>query len=110
MQAKNMFKNVYLLVGVCADSITHSRKGRTVMDEGERYESVRHCRYVDEVIVDAPWVLDDEFLTRNKIDFVAHDDIPYAGEGFDDVYQHLKVSCIKELLSNIISIYLKKFY
>lgn len=90
MQAKNIFKNVYLLVGVCNDDLTHSKKGKTVMNEAERYESVRHCRYVDEVVTDAPWVLDDEFLTQNKIDFVAHDEIPYGAEGSDDIYQHIK--------------------
>jgi len=49
-----------------------------VMDDQERYEAIRHCRYVDEVVVDAPWTLDMEFLTKHKIDFVAHDDEPYT--------------------------------
>lgn len=39
------------------------------MTDAERYEAVRHCRYVDEVVRDAPWELDDEFITRHKVSF-----------------------------------------
>ncbi|XP_076235591.1 choline-phosphate cytidylyltransferase A isoform X2 [Calliopsis andreniformis] len=90
LQAKNIFPNVYLIVGVCNDELTHSKKGRTVMTDVERYDAVRHCRYVDEVVRDAPWELDDEFITKHKIDFVAHDDIPYMTDDSTDVYAALK--------------------
>lgn len=90
MQAKNLIPNSYLIVGVCNDSLTHSKKGRTVMNEMERYESLRHCRYVDEVVPDAPWTLTDEFLTKHKIDLIAHDDIPYASTNQDDIYAPFK--------------------
>lgn len=89
-QVKKLFPNVYLLVGVCNDELTKSKKGRTVMNENERAESLRHCRWVDEVVENAPWVLDDEFLTKHRIDFVAHDDIPYQSEDCDDVYKFVK--------------------
>ena len=90
MQAKNLIANTYLIVGVCNDKLTHSKKGRTVMSEQERYESLRHCRYIDEVITDAPWQLTDEFLTAHKIDLIAHDDIPYAAAGQEDIYAPFK--------------------
>lgn len=61
-----IFENYYLSV-VCSDALTHSKKGRTVMTDAERYEAVRHCRYVDEVIRDAPWELDEEFLSKHKV-------------------------------------------
>lgn len=90
MQAKMACPNSYLIIGVCNDSLTHEKKGRTVMNETERYEAVRHCRYVDEVVTDAPWTLTDEFLDTHKIDFVAHDDIPYTAGSATDVYTMIK--------------------
>lgn len=41
---------------------------------------------VDEVIYPAPWILDEKFLNDNNIDYVAHDDIPYATADVDDAY------------------------
>jgi choline-phosphate cytidylyltransferase len=60
------------------------------MNEDERYDAIRHCRYVDEVVKDAPWSLDDDFLAKHKIDFVAHDELPYTTGSGEDVYKHLK--------------------
>jgi choline-phosphate cytidylyltransferase len=62
------------------------------MNEDERYESVRHCKWVDEVIKDAPWIITAEFLDEHDIDYAAHDALPYAdatGQN-DDVYGPVK--------------------
>ncbi|KAK3189015.1 hypothetical protein Dsin_028576 [Dipteronia sinensis] len=91
-QAKKSFHNTYLLVGCTNDEDTHKYKGKTVMTDEERYESLRHCRWVDEVIPDAPWVVTQEFLDKHQIDYVAHDALPYAdtsGAG-KDVYEFVK--------------------
>ncbi|KAF2590699.1 hypothetical protein F2Q70_00042086 [Brassica cretica] len=86
------FPNTYLLVGCCNDDTTHKYKGKTVMNDQERYESLRHCKWVDEVIPDAPWVINQEFLDKHRIAYVAHDALPYAdasGAG-KDVYEFVK--------------------
>lgn len=91
-QAKEAFPDVYLIVGVTGDKETHRRKGLTVLSAKERAESVRHCKWVDEVVEDCPWILTDhpEFMEKYKIDYVAHDDIPYGADEGDDIYAPIK--------------------
>lgn len=89
-QAKMAFPNTYLLVGVTGDKETHKRKGLTVMSARERADSVRHCKWVDEVVEDCPWVVTPGFLDKHQIDYVAHDDIPYGADEGDDIYLPIK--------------------
>ncbi|KAL8938310.1 MAG: hypothetical protein Q9211_003261 [Gyalolechia sp. 1 TL-2023] len=89
-QAKNAFPEVYLLVGVTGDAETHKRKGLTVLTGVERAETVRHCKWVDEVIPNCPWVVTPDFLEEHKIDYVAHDDLPYGADEGDDIYAPIK--------------------
>jgi len=89
-QAKTAFPDVYLIVGVTGDAETHKRKGLTVLSGTERAESVRHCRWVDEVVEDCPWVINIEFLDKHQIDYVAHDDLPYGASEGDDIYGPIK--------------------
>lgn len=89
-QAKKAFPDTTLVVGVTGDNDTHMRKGLTVMSAKERAESVRHCKWVDEVIEDCPWIVTPEFLELHRLDYVAHDDIPYGADEGDDIYQPIK--------------------
>ncbi|KIX98225.1 uncharacterized protein Z520_06305 [Fonsecaea multimorphosa CBS 102226] len=89
-QAKTAFPNTYLIVGVTGDAETHKRKGLTVLTGAERAETLRHCRWVDEVIPNCPWIVTPEFLEKHQIDYVAHDDEPYGADEGDDIYAPIK--------------------
>ncbi|EGD86618.1 hypothetical protein H112_05123 [Trichophyton rubrum D6] len=89
-QAKTLIPNTYLIVGVTGDVETHKRKGLTVLNETERAETIRHCKWVDEVIPNCPWIVTPEFLEEHQIDYVAHDDLPYGADEGDDIYAPIK--------------------
>lgn len=91
-QAKHLFPSVYLIAGVHGDEDTLRYKGVAVMSAKERCESVRHCRHVDEVVENAPWLITDDFVRSRRIDYVAHDEDPYSCSqaGESDIYGWLK--------------------
>ncbi len=89
-QAKKLFPHTYLIVGVSGDKETIEKKGKIVMNEIERSEILMHCKWVDEVIMPCPWVLTVDFLRKHGIHYVAHDAIPYTGEGVEDIYSEVK--------------------
>ena len=46
------------------------------------------CRWVDEVVRDAPWVISESFIDKHSIDYVTHDALPYSDSSgqANDVY------------------------
>ncbi|KAI9593032.1 hypothetical protein BDF19DRAFT_449250 [Syncephalis fuscata] len=87
-QAKEM--GDYLVVGVHSDAEILLNKGPTVMKEEERYAAVEACKWVDEVVRDAPYVTSLDYLDRYNCDFCVHgDDITTAADG-SDCYQEVK--------------------
>jgi choline-phosphate cytidylyltransferase len=84
---------------VSSDEQVEEHKFKCVMDHAERCESIRHCRWVDEVLPDVPWVVDATFLAKYNIDYVAHDEVPYVSAGHEDVYAFVKSlgSCASRL-------------
>ena len=61
-QAKKLYKHVHLIVGVSGDEETIRKKGKIVMNEKERCDILRHCKWVDEVICPCPWIITKEFM------------------------------------------------
>ena len=85
---------VFVLCGVCSDEDTKKFKGKVVMNHQLRVDTMEHCRWVDEVRPDAPWVITKEYMDKYQIDFVAHDALPYkdlSGQTEEgDVYLPIK--------------------
>ncbi|KAJ1921668.1 choline phosphate cytidylyltransferase [Mycoemilia scoparia] len=80
----------YLIVGVHSDEEIEKNKGPCVMKEDERYAAVAACKWVDEVVPNAPYITQLETLDKYDIDFVVHgDDITTAADG-SDCYQLVK--------------------
>jgi len=46
-----------------------------------------------------PWIVTIDFLRKHNIHYVAHDAIPYTGEGVEDIYSE-----VKRLVSNILNL------
>ena len=61
-----------LLVGIHSDDDVARYKRVPVMSMAERIGVVAACRYVDDVIADAPLVISLEFMIAHRIDLVVH--------------------------------------
>jgi len=73
-----------LVVGVHNDEEVLKNKGPPVMNEEERYAAVAACKWVDEVVKNAPYTTQLETLEEYNIDFVVHgDDITTNADGTD---------------------------
>ncbi|KAF9348646.1 Ethanolamine-phosphate cytidylyltransferase [Mortierella sp. NVP85] len=87
-QAKAM--GDYLVVGVHSDAEIEKNKGPTVMREDERYAAVAACKWVDEVVPNAPYLTSLEWMDKYNCDFCVHgDDITTMADG-TDCYQIVK--------------------
>ncbi|XP_020241710.1 ethanolamine-phosphate cytidylyltransferase [Asparagus officinalis] len=64
----------FLLVGIHTDQTVSSTRGahRPIMNLHERSLSVLACRYVDEVIIGAPWEVSKDMITTFNISLVVH--------------------------------------
>lgn len=80
----------YLIVGVNSDETITACKGKPVCAEKERIETVKGCKFVDEVVEGVPYIMNDEYLNyvieKYRIDFVVHGDDPCIVNG-KDVYE-----------------------
>ena len=69
---KNMRDNVNLIVGLINDKEATNYKRQPVINESNRYIMLDSCKYVDEVITDAPLIVTKDFMNKHNIDLVVH--------------------------------------
>ena len=62
----------YLLVGIHSDEAVLAHKRKTILTMEERVACVAGCRYVDEVLPNAPWVTDRDWIAKHNINLVVH--------------------------------------
>ena len=87
-QAKRM--GDVLVVGVHSDKDIERHKGPPVFNEEERYKMVRAIKWVDEVVMGAPYITTLDTLDKYSCDFCVHgDDITLSADG-KDTYQAVK--------------------
>ncbi|KAH8283640.1 hypothetical protein KR018_010326 [Drosophila ironensis] len=93
----------YLIVGLHTDPVVNSYKGSNypIMNLHERVLSVLACKFVNEVVIGAPYCVTEELLEHFKIDVVCHGRTPIALEdGKIDPYALPKTRAIFELIDS----------
>ena len=67
----------YVLVGIHADDVVEGYKRKTILTMEERISCVAGCRYVDEVVPNAPLQVNAAWIEKNGIELVVRgDDMP----------------------------------
>lgn len=64
----------YVIVGIYSDKVINRHRGPKypIMNLQERVLSVLACKYVHEVVMEAPYTITEELIDHFKIDFVCH--------------------------------------
>lgn len=67
---KSFDSPIWLIVGVHSDQTVKSYKREPIINQKFRVETVKMCKYVNEVLPDAELVVTKEFFIQNQIDYV----------------------------------------
>ena len=62
----------HLVVGIISDKDAKDYKRLPIYNQENRKILVESCKYVDEIIENAPLILTKDFIENNKIDLICH--------------------------------------
>eukprot|EP00003_Mantamonas_plastica_P012056 TRINITY_DN2202_c1_g1_i1.p1 TRINITY_DN2202_c1_g1~~TRINITY_DN2202_c1_g1_i1.p1 ORF type:complete len:302 (-),score=106.06 TRINITY_DN2202_c1_g1_i1:193-1098(-) len=79
----------FLLVGIHSDSVSNDLQGSNfpILNQQERCLSVLACKYVDDVVVGAPYKVTKDIIESNNISVVVHGSLSPLTYGDDDPYE-----------------------
>jgi choline-phosphate cytidylyltransferase len=61
---------IKLIVGVYSDYTCELYKRKPIISQDIRYETLKYCKYVDEILEDAPLQITYDFIKKYNIDYV----------------------------------------
>jgi glycerol-3-phosphate cytidylyltransferase-like family protein len=67
-----MYNDVHLVVGLISDNDATSYKRAPIINETNRQLILESCKYVNEIIPNAPLIITKDFINLHKIDLVVH--------------------------------------
>ncbi|CAK4319231.1 unnamed protein product [Aphanomyces euteiches] len=84
----------YLIVGVHNDAVVNKHRGLNypIMNLHERVLSVLGCRYVDDVLIDAPWEITKEMIASLRLSVVVHGSRRKGHDNDADMEVHYKAA------------------
>lgn len=96
----------YLIVGVHNDAVVNAHRGLNypIMNLHERVLSVLGCRFVDDVLIDAPWEVTPEMIASLHLSAVVHgshrDETHLQGFSLEHHYQAARAAGIFSLIES----------
>lgn len=89
-KVKEKFPNSNIIIGICSDEDCIKYKRKPIFNVNERSRSMELCKNVDRIIINCPWIINKDFIEKENIDFVCHDETPYKSDDIEDVYSYVK--------------------
>jgi len=88
-----------IVVGLHSDAVVESYKRKPIINEKIRYETVKYCKYVDEIIENAPLKTTHEFIDKHNIDCIA----------LNKEYRYNNFFVDKDVIESTVHFYITRF-
>ena len=67
---KLKYPECQLIIGIINDEDSKKYKRKPIYNEDDRYEIIKNLKCVDQIIKDAPLIIDESFILNHKIGLI----------------------------------------